>query len=142
MIWWIPALGGFLLASIIAYTGHSLDIDRIELEQTQTLSDQKNEDASICQLSKTPTKDSDAYSKKNDDDLLSACISQLQQPTTCVPVYITKPSRSVTATCEQPRPDAGIDSQALTAFKLECTKDRNDLNAAKIWALGYLKLKQ
>lgn len=136
--WWLSSLAGFILASIIGITAHNLRVDEITLKNEKDKQAQIQADTKECDNSKQPTREADNVSETNNAHLLDQCLSKLRQPTKCIPI-IARPTRSVKTTSQQPA--GGIDSSAIDASNISCQKDRDDLNTAKIWAIGYDKYK-
>lgn len=131
------ANGALALLLLTGFFYHEHSIDKMEKEKAEAVAGQAKADVKICSESKTPTNEANLYAENNNATLLADCVARLQQPKKCTPVYVSRPAGGPKTTCEQPA--SGIDSSAIEAKRIEAQKDRNDLNVAKVWALGYEK---
>lgn len=135
--WYIPAGGAAIVTTVIAFGAHSLDVNQLEKDWKTKKDEAVQAQADLCESSKQPKKEADNASQTNLANLLDTCLGKLQKPAKCVPVYISRPASGVNAACQQQA--SGIDSAAIEVNNIECQKDRNGLNEAKIWGQGYLK---
>lgn len=138
--WYIPAIGATTLTLGVTYMAHSIDVSRLESRWSTELSDAVQKQAKQCESSKQPKNEADNVSETNLAHQLDACLGKLQRPAKCIPVYISRPASGSTAACKQQT--SGISSAAIDVNNIECQRDRNGLNEAKIWAQGYQKFKE
>lgn len=93
-----------------------------------------------CQESKQPAIEANQYDYTKLNTSLTSCLNQLRKSTTyCVPVHSARPTNGVEAAGGQS--PSGITESAIIANNIECQADRDALNSAKIWAIGYEKYK-
>lgn len=130
-------LAGAGLTLFIGLMMHDLRIDELEKIWSQKQKEAVQGQADKCDSSKKPAKEANDQTQTNNDALLAQCIAELQQPGKCIPVYVSRPSSGSAATCEQSA--SGLSSSQIEAKRIESQHDRDNLNAAKIWAQGYLK---
>ena len=92
-----------------------------------------------CEQSKEPAKEANNYEYTNVTNSLNLCLNQLRKlPTKCVP--IARPTNSTDSANQSET--SGITESAIEANNIECQADRDALNAARIWAVGYQKYKE
>lgn len=126
MIWYVPAIGGFLLASIIAYTAHSLDVDRLELKAEKDKQAQVQYDVKQCQEAKDLTakseQDYESQIAKRDADIAALKLRY----GTCAIMPVAKPARVSHAANQPNKPSKsdGILISSLLDYAGECEKDR------------------
>lgn len=130
---------GFIITAAlslgVAYMAHSIDINRLEAKHKEELSAQVRFDVQQCNDSKQPAKEANEYGEKNNNKLLADCLVQLRHPVR--QLHISRTPRGLAAADRQPA--GGITTADIAANNIECRKDRNDLNTAKIWGQGYQK---
>ncbi len=135
--WYVHAIAGSLATLAVCWMLHSIDVNRLEKSWTKQESDAVEKQAKQCDNSKQPKKEADHVSENNTAHLLDTCLGKLQHAPKCIPVHISRPASSAPAACEQPA--SGVTDTAIMAANIGCQKDRDDLNAAKIWGQGYDK---
>lgn len=135
--WYIPAGAAAAITVVIAWGAHSLDVSRLEDNWEAAQKAAVQNQANLCESSKQPKKEADNVHETSLTHSLDTCLAKLQRPAKCVPVFISRPASGTTATCEQPT--SGIESSELEAVKIKWQSERDALNAAKIWAIGYDK---
>ncbi len=133
--WWLSAAAGAIVALIIGYMAHSLDINRIEAKQESAIEAQKTADITQCNKNTQPAIVSDSDALQSCNNNLNACDNLLrQQPATCVPVYRAA-SCTKTANSAALRSSYGLTSGAIEAHNSFCKSQIEYLNSAKTWAI-------
>lgn len=97
-------------------------------EQVKILKQNIEAERQGCLISKQPTKISDDYGKKNSDDLLATCNRLLRE---CTNNATSGLAYDIEAICKRRE----------IPLRIECQKDRNDLNTSKVWASECLRAK-
>ncbi len=86
-----------------------------------------------------PATEANDYDYKKTSNSLTLCLNQLRKSSTCYPVYPARTPNGAETTSQQRA--SGITDSAIVANNISCQADRDSLNAAKIWAVGYEKYK-
>lgn len=134
--WWLSASAGAIVALIIGYMAHSIDVSRIEAKQESAIEAQKTADNSQCDKNNQPAIVSDTDALQSCNNNLTACDNLLHQRPTCVPV--DHPA-SCTKTANLAAAGFGLTSSAIQAHNLFCRNQIDQFNNAKNWAIECIK---
>lgn len=140
---WIQIAGGAIVAFVISYCLHTVDLWWIEAGHAKELSDQKTTLIAECETDKTITKEaSNDYQKKLSDTQRQLDDLKRVRPARCVPVSTPRPAAGCDGAAGNEKPsgtDGGISSTALLDFAGEAEKYRIQLISCqdfitKTWA--------
>lgn len=137
---WRLIIGGLVIAGFLLLINHwyseSKKVPKLEYElKVQKLALKIQSEKYIA--TRKLTSEANDYDYKKTGDSLTLCLNQLRKSSRCVPVYPARTADSIKTASEQPT--SGITTGAIIANNISCQADRDSLNAAKIWAQGYIK---